>query len=172
METFTESLTTYFRGERDGGLLLLAIGAVALVASWWLWRLYRQPLGNGMLILSLLVGLGGTLGGAFLAWRSQRQIDEYPARYRADPVELVSSERARMAKVNANWTMLKISWAVLIVASVLTVLLTTRELWRGVALGLLVVCSVVLTFDVFAEKRALEYTDTLEEVSRSPSHPS
>lgn len=155
----------YFRGEKYTGIVLIPVGLVALGFVVHLWRCHSGGFMWAMVIPLALAGCGLIGGGAFLAIKTDKQVEQLDQQFRASPAEMVADERARMDKVNANWPRLKTAWTVLIAVS-LVLLMAVRKDWvTGLSLAFLILGTTIMTTDVFAERRAEIYTDGLKQFS-------
>jgi len=160
--TFLEAVEVYFRGERQTGIALIPIGIAMLVFGIYLWRWSGGGLGKGMGIPLAIAGLAAVIGGGFLARTvSARQASLTSAHAEAAEVP-ISQERERMTKVNENWKVLKFAWTGLMMLGIALVLLVKKDWVHGLALALICLTALAFVVDVFAEKRARVYADTLE----------
>ena len=159
---FLEYMLHYFRGEKNLGYFLIVLGIAVLVFVGYLWQTHRDWLAYGMIIPLLLFGLAGIGGGAGLAYRTSKQIPELTNLYQADKPAFAAQEEARMQKVNANWPRLKLAYAVIIVISLGLFFLVKKDWMTGLTLALILVCAILLIVDVFAEKRAIIYTEQIK----------
>jgi predicted transporter len=141
---------------------LIVLGIAVLVFAGYLWQAHRDSLAYGMLIPLLIFGLAGIGGGAGLAYRTNRQIAELTNLYQVDKQAFAAQEEARMQKVNANWPRLKLSYAVIIFISLGLFFLVKKDWMTGLTLALILICSMLLIVDVFAEKRAIIYTEQIK----------
>lgn len=162
MLTHAEEMILYFRGERAIGITVLMIGVVVVAALLYLWKGYKEPLGYGLMIpLALLVVAGFGLGPTLIVTSNQR-IERFTSLLKTDQAAFVKEEIPRMAKVNANWFPLKVTWAILLLLSLIVIFTVKREFWVGVALGFLVLSTTLFVVDSFAQKRGLRYGASLE----------
>jgi hypothetical protein len=152
----------YFKGEKNLGYFLIVLGIAVLVFAGYLWQGHRDWLAYGMIIPLLLFGLAGIGGGAGLAYRTDRQIAALTNLYQTDKPAFAAQEAARMQKVNANWPRLKLAYAVIIVISLGLFFLVKKDWATGLSLALILICSMLLIVDVFAEKRAIIYTEQIK----------
>lgn len=159
--TLMDELRRYFSGERDVGFMAIGIGLVALGLAAVLVRRRKQPFFRGLLVPVVLVALGGTLGGAALGVQSLQRIRDLGELYDADPWAVPEVEKPRMAKVDANWAPLKITWCVL--GSICVVVAVARRgFWRGLSVGVAGLCVGLFVLDTYAERRAERYMAALE----------
>jgi multisubunit Na+/H+ antiporter MnhG subunit len=158
---FLEAVDVYFRGEKQVGAALIPVGIVVLGLGIYFWRWYGGGLGKGVGVPFAVVGLLAAFGGGFLIKTvSARQVRLTEA-YADQSDEPVRAEQVRMNKVNANWPVLKATWAGLIVAALGVLLWVKRDWATGLALALICVCALALVIDTFAERRAEIYTERI-----------
>jgi hypothetical protein len=158
---FLEAVEIYFRGEKNTGLALVPVGLAFAGAGYYFWRVYGGGLGKGFGIPLLIAGVLAVAGGGIL-WKT---VDARQARltdaHAADPAAPVAEEVARMDKVNANWPVLKYAWAALTAIALGLLLFVSRDWVHGLALAVIVLCAVAMVTDVFAERRALIYSESI-----------
>lgn len=162
---FADIMHTYFRGEKYLGIVLVPVGLVALGFAVHLWRAHSGGFMWGMMVPLALAGCGMVAGGAFLAIKTDAQVAALDRQYGEAPADMVAAESARMDKVNANWPRLKMAWTVLIALSLIGLMAVHKDWATGLALAMLLMASLVMTVDVFAERRARVYTDGLAQFS-------
>lgn len=156
-----EELRRYFSGERDVAFMAIGIGFVALVVAIVLFGRRKQPLARGLLGPVLLLALGGTIGGSVLAVQSLQRIRDLGALHDEDPWAVPELEKPRMAKVNANWALLKVTWCALGGIAVI-VAVARAGYWRGLSIGVAGLCAGLFVLDTYAERRAERYMHALE----------
>jgi hypothetical protein len=159
---FVDAMQAYFAGEKLTGVTLSCWGAVLLGAALFFYRTQDGGFMWGLVAVLGLLGLGALVGGAFLAWKTGPQVEALVALYRDDAAAFLAQELPRMQKVNANWVRLEAAWTVLIVGALALLWLVERDWVRGTALGVLVLATTTMVLDVFAERRALVYTNRIE----------
>ena len=73
-----------------------------------------------------------------------------------------------MLRVQRNFVIIEyVEVAIIVTAAIAALALRSRSGPAGIALGLLVHASVLLAFDVFAERRGAEYVSALAAARRS-----
>jgi hypothetical protein len=160
--TFVDILHEYFRGEKQIGVTLAVVGAGLLAGAFWVSRTQSGGFAWGLGVPFVVLGLAFGGGGTFLALRTDKQVADLGAQLQTNPEAVYAAELPRMAKVNANWPRLKIAWAVLIGVALVLLLAVHREWAHGLGLALLLMTTILFFTDVFAERRALIYTEALE----------
>jgi hypothetical protein len=161
-----DALTVYFNGEKSAGLVLAGLATTAIVFASLLFRA-----GGGFRSFAttlVLLALAEAALGVGLHARTGPQVRGLEDQLRSDSPSFYSAERARMARVQRNFVLVEYVEALLIVTTALAALfLKTHSGLLGVALGLLINGSVLLAFDLFAERRGAEYLEAI--VHHSPS---
>ncbi|MFN0062693.1 MAG: hypothetical protein ACKVPX_09270 [Myxococcaceae bacterium] len=155
------ALTTYFTGEREGGLLVALVGAGLLaVAALLVGRGDLRPFAVTLGIwgfLALSVGVGLTL-------KTPAQVAGLLNQLGTDAQAFFAAEAPRMARVQRNFEILERIWFLFILVGAWVALRwKTHATVNGIALGILVGASVVLAFDIIAERRGAVYLKALEQ---------
>jgi hypothetical protein len=154
------ALTIYFDGEKNAGLCIAGIGLVGLAAAALFfqarWNIRSFAITLGVLsLVEIAIGVG-------LYLKTGPQVAGLVARLASDAPALYADEAARMVKVQRNFVYLEYAWIALIaICAVAAVALKARFRLTGVALGLLVSFSVILAFDLIAERRGAVYLEAL-----------
>lgn len=155
-------LHTYFRGEKQLGFVIALFGLTALVMGGHIGRTASGGFQWGLCLPLVVLGLGLTGGGGYLAARTGPQVAALDAAYSAAPEAMVAAETARMAKVNANWPRVKLAWTIVLAVG-LALVWSDRAGWlTGLSTALIPVAAFLLYCDVSAERRARVYTAALE----------
>jgi hypothetical protein len=162
MSGVSPALHVYFAGEKRLGISLAVFGIVLCMAAWSAYRAQTGPIGFWLGIPLLVIGLGLGAGGIVFSMKTDAQVASLVARLESAPAAAVSDELVRMARVNANWPRLKLTWALLTLVAMGLLLFGKRDATSGVGLALMLLTTSLFFVDVFAEKRALIYTSALE----------
>ncbi|MCG8419006.1 MAG: hypothetical protein MJE77_13800 [Proteobacteria bacterium] len=168
-----ESMTTYYRGERVGGIGFLTAGAASLVAG-GLMRRSSSDLYHGMSYPML--GLGGlqVLIGGFVAWRAGSHIDEFKHRIASEPQACKDEELPRMNDVKHTFGILFFAELAIAAAGLTTAMVAYRaetKALTGIGAGLTIQALLILAQDAIASRRAKRYMRALEgfQVAVSPT---
>jgi len=151
-----EPLLRYFQGEKQAGVLCAALGVAALALSLWVWRA-GSPFRTMAVPLAVvaLVQLGIGVG---LTARTGPQVARLTARWSAEPDAAKTDEATRMERVNTSFKMVEgLEVGLILLGLVLVFVFRQRPAVQGVGMGLLLQASVMLVFDLYAEKRAHQY---------------
>jgi hypothetical protein len=164
-----DALQSYFGAERLTGIVLAVYGVALFGFATFLYHAHSGQFMWSLAVPLAIIGLLAAGGGGWLAAKTGPQLAALKAM--AGP-DLLAAELPRMAKVNANWLRLEITWTVIIVGSLAMLWLGKRpglaergEWTTGLSLALLIAASSAMVLDVLAERRAKVYTAALERLS-------
>jgi hypothetical protein len=159
-----ETLTAYFEGEKNAGLVLAALGMIALVSAALMFpeRFGLRALGATLAVFALLeltIGLG-------LYFKTGPQVEKLEAQLAADPKAFTEVEKPRMEAVQRNFRVLELTWLGLIAISApAAFFFKEHTIISGIALGVLMNVTVVLTFDIIAERRGAIYLEAINQAA-------
>lgn len=155
-------LIRYFSAEKQAALLLLVLALAGMVSGVYLritesfFRAMAWPLFT-VAVIQTAVGIG-------LLMRTNPQVAALQQGFTASPATAVAAEITRMDKVNRAWILIEVVEVMLIVAGLILIFAgrSAHPAWTAFGMGLLIEASVMLAFDLFAEHRALVYTEWLK----------
>ena len=161
-----DALMVYFDGEKNAGLLLAGIAVAVLIAAAIMFRA-RLDLRSFAVTLGVLAVAQMALGvGLYL--RTDPQVIRLVEQLRSDATGFHSTERARMTRVQRNFIVVEyVELLIIIVTAATAVFQKTRPGLAGVALGLLISASLLLAFDLVAERRGAGYLASLDDGEHS-----
>jgi len=149
----------YFRAEKAESLVFILAGVAAVGGAVWLLLTQRSALTTGLAIPLIVVGLIQLVVGGTVYLRSDAQQAELVALHAQSPNQFVALEAPRMQQVNRNFDMYKlVEIAFIVVGTGLIFFRQHHDFWLGLGLGMLLQGTVMLTADIFAERRADAYT--------------
>lgn len=157
-------LHRYLGQEKRGGVVLMAMGVPAVALGGGLLAQDRA-LGRGFAYPVLVIGALELLGGLVFFARTSRQLARLDAGLTARPLETIRAEQARMRRINLQFSLIEALEMTLLVGGIAMAAAgagTREETLLGVGLGLSVQSAALLTFDLFAARRARRYTHALE----------
>jgi hypothetical protein len=154
-----ENLLSYFSAEKHEGLLFILMGVAAFSASLFVWKTEYKT----MIYPLIVIGAIQVVVGATVYFRADAQVKSLTAQLQTAPDQFQKDEITRMKTVNANFKLYKVIEVVLLaIGIVLSYAFAQNMTWYSIAIGLIAQSSIMLVFDLFAEKRAHEYVAALE----------
>jgi hypothetical protein len=160
-----DAMTIYFNGEKNAGLFLAAIGVVVVVGAAVLVR--ARPDYRSLAITLGLLAVIEIAIGAGLYLKTDPQVGRLRAQLDANAATFYADEGARMTRVQRNFVAIEYVEVVLIlVSAIVAVVRKDSHAVTGVALGLLINASLLLAFDLLAERRGAAYLTVIEAARR------
>jgi hypothetical protein len=157
--TMHEHLLAYFSAEKQESLLFIIIGVVAFIVSFVVWKTDYKTMAFPL----IAIGIIQLIVGASVYFRTDAQVQSLTAQLQSAPDQFQKDELARMKTVNANFKLYKLIEVLLLaVGIILSYAFSQSMTWYSIAIGLIAQASIMLLFDLFAEKRAHEYAAALE----------
>jgi hypothetical protein len=161
---FLETMLPYFQGEKIEALVfILPIGLLCLVFGGWLLSEGHPGFARGVAIPFIAMGLVIAVIGGTVGFRTPAQTSQIQQSYLVDPAGTIKSESIRMEKVNNAWRWYLAIWVVFAIVGLGLRLLSTSEFLNGFGIALVFFAGVGLMIDSFADRRALIYSDVINE---------
>lgn len=153
-----EFIKTYFTAEKNESLIFIAFGILTIsFSAYALWK-WGDIFYKGFAIPAILIGLIQIVVGSTVYFRTDQQIQQLETLYREDKTEFAAKENPRMLTVMKNFSVYKkVEVAFIVVGLLLIFLAPAKQFWLGVGVGMLLQGSLMLTADIFAERRGIEY---------------
>ena len=133
------------------GLAAISFSAYAL----WKWN---DTFYKGIAIPLIMIGIVQLVVGGSVYFRTDNQVLRLEQLYQANAAEFTKAETPRMQVVMKNFSIYKkIEIAFVVIGLLLIVFASARPFWLGLGAGMLLQGAVMLTLDIFAENRGVEY---------------
>ncbi len=158
----THALDTYFRGERQLGLSFVYLGLALVAAAYFAWRSIAGSFGNTVAVTALVLGVGLAGAGAWFEHKTEAQVAALQQRVATEPTAAARDERARMARVNANWSKARLLWLAMGLVGALLLNFVRRDGAAAVGLAMVILTAVLFIVDELGERRAAVYTRALD----------
>lgn len=157
-----EFIKNYFAAEKSESLIFIAIGLCTLFFSVYAWLKWGDSFYKGFAIPVVLIALIQLVVGNTVYFRTDRQVENLEKLYQQNITQFAVDETPRMEIVMKNFSIYKkIEVGFVLIGLLLVLTLPGREFWMGVGIGMLLQGALMLTADVFAERRGNRY---LEEI--------
>ena len=163
----TQFIHTYFNLEKQGGMLICFNGLLAFFgAGYFLCGYSQSSFYIGMAWPLLIVAVVQIIAGAYIYWKSPKDIERVEGYFNNDAIRLKSDELVRIKKVINSFVRYVRMQVFICIVGVLMIIFTHdgSNLLMGIGVGLLVQGGIMLMFDYLAERRAGEYCRQLEQV--------
>ena len=153
-----EFIKSYFMAEKSESLFFIVIGLFTIsFSAYTLWR-WGDTFYKGFAIPVILIGLIQIVVGGTVYFRTDKQIADLKATFESEKYAFKSMEKPRMELVMKNFSLYKkIEVAFVVIGLLLIFLVPAKEFWLGIGVGLLLQGAIMLTADIFAERRGTTY---------------
>jgi hypothetical protein len=165
--SFLDVMNAYFRGEKlEAWFFILPVGVLLAGLAIVALKVERGGYAWGVAIPCILAGLLFIGTGIGVGARTDGQVAEVTQAYESAPAAMVKEELPRMEKVNANFRTTFIVFGALTALS-LVLIFALRAGWaQGVGSALILVSAIGFLIDGFAGRRAVPYTEALEDLAQ------
>ncbi|WP_139926331.1 hypothetical protein [Hymenobacter sp. DG01] len=162
-----ELASTWVKGEVFQGKLMLAIGAVLLMAVIAILNSMHEFLRGTLVPLSLVVLVLMSYGGFQVAKRPGH-LTKVAALQAQAPAKALQQEYAKAIKDDKAYTTLPPLWAGMMGASVLLFYMVSKVYWKGLSIGMMGLFLTLLLLDSTLHYRLRHYLQGLTELVRAP----
>jgi len=153
-----EFIKTYFSAEKSESLIFMAMGIMLIGFSTYALVKWGETFYKGFAIPVIFIGVIQLVVGGTVFFKTYKQLVALEALYQKSKTDFVSTETDRMNKVMDNFSIYKkIEIAFVIAGLLLIILAPSKEFWLGLGVGMLLQGALMLTADVFAERRGESY---------------
>ncbi|MFN5168183.1 MAG: hypothetical protein ACK5DD_01050 [Cyclobacteriaceae bacterium] len=157
-KTDMDFIKTYFTAEKNESLIFLAFGIVTIAFSVYAMLKWGDSFYKGFAVPAILIGIIQLVVGGSVYFRTDKQINQLETLYQQDEPAFAKAEISRMDTVMKNFAIYKkVEVAFVVVGLFLIFLTPSKQFWLGVGVGMLLQGALMLTADIFAERRGAEY---------------
>lgn len=151
-------IKTYFSGEKSESLIFMIVGVLVIVFSTYAIIKWGDTFYKGFAIPAILIGLIQIIVGGTVYFRSDKHTQDLETLYSQKKTSFVNEEITRMNTVMANFSLYKkVEIAFVLIGILLILIFSSKEFWLGVGVGMLLQGTLMLTADIFAERRGTIY---------------
>jgi MFS family permease len=164
-----EFIKTYFTAEKSESLIFMAFGIITILFSAYALFKWGDSFYKGFAIPVILIGLIQMVVGSTVYFRSDKQIQEMENLFQKDTVAFAEAETPRMEAVMKNFSLYKkVEVAFVVIGLILIFSFSAKEFWLGIGVGMLLQGALMLTADIFAERRGKEYIHSIGATQNQP----
>lgn len=165
-------IKTYFTAEKNESLIFILFGVLTIGFSVYALIKWGDSFYRGFAIPAILIGIIQIVVGSTVYLRTDQQIIQVETLYRQDKSVFKSTEGPRMDTVMKNFLIYKMVEVAFVVIGLLLILFAaSKEFWLGIGVGMLLQGALMLTADIFAERRGKEYIQAMDSVSVATKTP-
>lgn len=158
-------IKSYFTAEKNESLIFIAFGILTIGFSLYAIVKWGDSFYKGFAVPAILIGIIQLVVGGTVYFRTDKQILQLETLYQQDKAAFAKAETPRMETVMKNFSLYKKVEVVFVVIGILLIFLApAREFWVGVGAGMLLQGALMLTADIFAERRGNEYIQAISKL--------
>lgn len=151
-------IKTYFTAEKNESLLFVLFGILTIGFSVYALLKWGDSFYRGFAVPAILIGIIQIVVGSTVYFRTDKQINELETLYQQDKTAFAKAETPRMNTVMKNFSLYKkVEVAFVLIGLLLIFFAPSKEFWLGIGVGMLLQGALMLTADIFAERRGKEY---------------
>jgi hypothetical protein len=155
-------IKTYFNAEKNESMIFIAFGVLTIGFSVYAMFKWGDSFYKGFAAPAILIGIIQLVVGGTVYSRTNNQISRLEMLYHQDKIAFRKAETSRMATVMKNFAIYKkVEVAFIVVGLLLIFLAPSKEFWLGVGVGMLLQGTLMLTADIFAERRGSTYKEAV-----------
>ncbi len=160
----------YFKPEKYEALLFLLIGIALIAFSVYAIVKFGDSFYKGLAIPFILIALVQMVVGGTVFFRTDKQINQLGTLYQENPKAFADQELARIIPVNKNFVIYRnVELAFIVIGLGLFFFLRGKDFWYGIGVGMFIQGAVMLSLDMFAERRGHVYQKQLEVIANEYS---
>lgn len=166
-----EFIKNYFAAEKSESLIFMVIGLLTIGFLVYALLKWGDSFYKGFAIPAILIGFIQLVVGATVYFRTDRQITEMEQLYSKSKPAFIKTEMVRMEIIMKNFKRYKkIEVAFVLVGLLLILILPQKQFWTGLGVGMLLQGALMLTADIFAERRGTIYLQHIFELTTEMIH--
>jgi len=154
---FIDHTLAWCRGEIFEGKMVALFGLTVLIISFLYWKFGSTPFAKAMILPMLVVGVLNFSAGAYLIINNHKRIENYPAKFKSNPIEFITSEKSRVENFSKLYPIIAWTMSGVMLIGIVTFLLIEGANGRAIGLALILFSFSLLFLDHFSTERAQMY---------------
>ncbi len=165
-------IKTYFTAEKNESLIFILFGVLTIGFSVYSLLKWGDSFYRGFAIPAILIGIIQIIVGSTVYFRTDQQIIQVETLYQQDQAAFKNAEVPRMNTVMKNFSIYKMVEVAFVVIGMLLIFSSPgKEFWLGIGVGMLLQGALMLTADIFAERRGTEYIQAIDRIAEETKTP-
>lgn len=151
-------IKTYFTAEKNESLIFIITGIITIGFSVYALLKWVDVFYRGFALPATLIGIIQIVVESTVYIRTDKQLHELETLDQQDKATFAKAETPRMDAVMKNFSIYKKVEVAFVVIGLLFIFFEpTNEFWLGIGVGMLLQGALMLTADIFAERRGAIY---------------
>jgi hypothetical protein len=158
-------IKTYFTAEKNESLIFILFGMLTIGFSVYALLKWGDSFYRGFAVPAILIGIIQIVVGSTVYFRTDKQIIQLETLYQKDKAAFAKAETPRMDTVMKNFSLYKkVEVAFVVIGLLLIFFVSSKEFWLGIGVGMLLQGALMLTADIFAERRGTAYIEAIQKI--------
>ncbi len=160
MVEYSDFIAIYFTEEKIQLLFVIILGIMSILLASTFLFIIKYSFFKGLAIPLLLIGVIQLTAGIIVYNRTPKDLERVQQFVKQSNDNIKTIELPRIEKVIQDFVIYKWIEVILIITGMILWVIfkdSYQTFWKGLALGLLIQASVMLSLDLVAEKRAKNY---------------
>lgn len=160
-----QQMQLWTKGDELQGRWMIGIALVVLLPSILLVFKNNNPILHGMwipLFLLLLMNIGY---GSYLVLSKPKSLKETKIQYEKNPTQTVEIVLGNMKQADKSYRITKFLWATFMAISVLLYFVFTKNYFKGLTLGLMIMFFGMLVIDTMLHQRVKQTMETINHIN-------
>jgi len=157
MKSLPEYVQLYFKGEKNEVIIILIVLGIFIATSIFLLIFSKDGYLKGATTVLLILSILLSMIALPILIRTRPQVNKLERTYSNNINEFRTLEQMRMNKVINNYKYYIAVYITFIIIAIALTMFTTKEFYKGIALGLIVIAIFGMVVDHYSKKRAKIY---------------
>lgn len=160
-----QQMQLWTKGDVLQGRWMIGIALVIFLPSILLFFKNNNPILHGMwipLFLLLLMNIGY---GSYLVLSKPKSLKETKIQYKKNPIQTVEIVLGNMKQADKSYRITKLLWATFMAISVLLYFVFTKNYFKGLTLGLMIMFFGMLVIDTMLHQRVKQAMETINHIN-------
>jgi hypothetical protein len=158
-------IKTYFTAEKNESLIFILFGILTIGFSVYALLKWGDSFYRGFAVPAILIGVIQIVVGGTVYFRTDRQINQLETLYQKNKTAFAKAETPRMDTVMKNFSLYKkVEVAFVVIGLLLIFFAPSKGFWLGIGVGMLLQGALMLTADIFAERRGVIYIERVNKM--------
>ena len=162
---FLQQMQLWTEGDVLQGRWMIGIALIVLLPSILLVFKNDNPILHGMwipLFLLLLMNIGY---GSYLVLSKPKSMKQTQVQYEKNPTQTVEIVLRNMKQADKSYRITKLLWATFMAISVMLYFVFTKDYFRGLTLGLMIMFFGMLVIDTLLHQRVKQAMETINHIN-------
>jgi len=166
MQNVTKYIGEYYKGKKNSGVVLIAIGIAMIILAWIGLRNVKGEIVYGLIFGAVPSGVAQILYGLGILIQADleksRMLKQIAAKVKSSLIKESKTIESRVLRYTKTRKILEFTFGISFILIFLGMAKVISSIGFGLAVALLLQTAVIIAFNLFAERRTAEYSRRLK----------